>query len=105
MPVSREMVERIAALAGLALSPEEMAEQSRTLSRIIDYMERIAQVEVGGVEPLANPWLSAAPLREDEPRPTPGAEGLVERAPLRSGGWFLVPLVVDRDAHAGEGDA
>jgi len=96
MKLSRESVEQVAALAGLELTAEESEDLARVLTRILDYAERLAEVPVDGVEPRANPWIDAAPFRDDEPRPWPDPARLVSGAPDTDGPWFRVPLVVDK---------
>ena len=96
MKVTEETVREVARLAGLELTADEVVPLARELTRILDYVERISEVPADGVEPRANPWIAAAPLRGDEPHPWPDPGRIVAAAPDHDGPYFRVPLVVDK---------
>ncbi len=94
MSVSRKDVEKIAALAELAVDEAAAAELERQLSRILDYVARLGEVTddtgVAGDE-------RAARLRRDEPAPDPLARAPKEFAPEFQGGLFTVPRLGELD--------
>src|SRR5688572_9560348 len=73
MSVSRDEVARIAALARLALAPEEVERLTRELARILEHVERFRGLEAAGDEPggarsgVGAAALGAGALRADEP--------------------------------------
>ncbi|MGE0042177.1 MAG: Asp-tRNA(Asn)/Glu-tRNA(Gln) amidotransferase subunit GatC [Vicinamibacterales bacterium] len=93
--LSRQEVERIAELARLALTPDEIELFTRQLGDILGYVDQIRTVDTSGVAPTAH-VLSRPIERPDEPRPTlPRAEALAG-APdaAREAGLFKVPRVI-----------
>ena len=92
--ISREEVERVAALARLALGDAELAAMQRDLGAVLDYAESLAGVDTEGVEPTAHVIPLATPLRDDVPEPPLDPELAVAGAPDRSGSAFRVPVVV-----------
>ena len=107
MSVTPEEVERIAKLAKLQLSPEEVAEMSSTLSSILGHMEALGRVNVEEAPALTAVVEGPAPLRRD----APGADELrrapAEIAPDWRDSFFVVPRLaaLDADALAAEGGA
>lgn len=105
MSVTPEEVERIAKLAKLELSPDEVTEMSATLSSILGHMEALGRVNLQEAPALAAVVEGPAPLRGDEP----GADALrrepPEIAPDWRDGFFVVPRLaaLDADALAAEG--
>ena len=94
MPVSREEVEKVAALARLRLSPEEVERFTHQLSRILDHVERFRALDLSGVEgspPVLEP---ADTLRGDEPGTTLTRDEALYNAPAPHEGLFAVPRVI-----------
>src|SRR5512135_3032611 len=94
MGVSRRDVEKIAALAELAVDDATAAELERQLSRILDYVAQLGEVPddtaVAGDE-------RAARLGRDEPAPDPLRRPPREFAPDFQGGLFTVPRLGELD--------
>ena len=95
-PLSRDEVARIAALAHLALTDDEVTLFGRQLADILAYVTEVQAVDTTGVPPTAH-VLDQAPLdREDLAQPTlPRGEALAnapEAAP--EAGLFKVPRVM-----------
>lgn len=65
MSVTAKDVGRVAALARLDLSPEEVARLSEELGRILRYMERLNELDTEGVTPSAHPIPVSGTLRAD----------------------------------------
>ena len=94
--MSRVNLANIAALAQLDLTAAEAARLEQDLDEILDYVARLSEVDTAGVEPLAYPILSQAPLREDEARAGFTAAEATANAPATRDGMFEVPKIVDR---------
>lgn len=112
-PVSPEAISHIASLARLQVPDTEVAALSQHFSRILDFVDKLEEVDVDGVAPTLHPAISLDQARPDVPEPTRGlamnpdqaevgAEVAVERvaanAPDADGACFLVPRVVDAPA-------
>jgi aspartyl-tRNA(Asn)/glutamyl-tRNA(Gln) amidotransferase subunit C len=92
-------VRKIADLANLRLSAEEIKKMAHDLGSVVTYMEKLNTLDTSNVEPMAQVLYQAddtATLREDVERPTlPNAEALRNSA-VSGQGYFKVPLVIER---------
>jgi len=98
MAIDRSTVRHVARLARLALSPEEEEKTARELGRILDYIERLAGVDVSAVEPLSfagDPQEAKESMRADEPRASLPRETVLKQAPGQDGSTFLVPRIIE----------
>ena len=84
----------MAMLSRLALSDEEVADTRRRLTQILAYMERLAEVDVEGVEPAPYPFEAVLPLRPDDPAPGMSTDDLMANAPEAEGALVVVPRVI-----------
>ena len=89
-------VARIAELARLALTPDEVQLFSKQLAGILEYAEQLRDVDTSGVSPTSHPLALTATVREDEVRPClPRSESLREAPEADSAaGLFKVPRVI-----------
>jgi aspartyl-tRNA(Asn)/glutamyl-tRNA(Gln) amidotransferase subunit C len=88
-------VRRIARLARLELTDEQVSQFAVQLSRILEYFEQLDEVDTEGVEPLAHPLPITDVTRDDEPRAGLSGEAALANAPQREGEFFRVPAVLD----------
>ena len=65
MSISSEQVTHIAKLARLKTNPEKSEYFATHLSRIMDLVEKMNQIDTSGVEPMSHPQEAALRLRED----------------------------------------
>lgn len=88
-------IDYLANLARLALTDEEKVRFARQLGDILHYVEKLNQVDVSGVEPMAH----AAPVfnvwQDDVPRPGLTVEQALRNAPLQRENMVVVPKVVE----------
>ena len=95
MAIDRAEAARIAELARLALSDEELDRMAVQLSNVLEFAATLNQLELGD-EPLAAFAPAGAPLRPDQPDGrTLDAERALANAPESEAGFFLVPPVVE----------
>ena len=90
MSVSAKDVERIAALAELAVAPDELPELSAQLDRIVRFVAQLEDLGTGA----GSPWRggpAAAPLREDVVQPAALSRPVAALAPEFVDGFFVVP--------------
>ncbi|HYD46826.1 MAG TPA: Asp-tRNA(Asn)/Glu-tRNA(Gln) amidotransferase subunit GatC [Terriglobales bacterium] len=95
MSLSREQVHQVATLARLELSESEEAHFAEQLGRILDYIERLAQLDTEGVEPTAHIVAIADPLRDDVVTNAKADETLLRNAPALENRQFRVPKIID----------
>jgi len=89
--IEREQVLHVAKLARLGLSDEEIETMAGELSGILEHVDRIAGLDLEGVEPTSHVVELENVLRPDEPRPSWPRETVLEQAPDPSDGAFRVP--------------
>jgi aspartyl-tRNA(Asn)/glutamyl-tRNA(Gln) amidotransferase subunit C len=89
--IDRDQVLHVARLARLRLSEEETARMAGELSTILDHIEKIAELDLEGVEPTSHVVQLENVLRPDEPRPSWPRERILEGAPDVAEGGFRVP--------------
>ena len=94
MPLTDDDVRRVAQLARLALSDDEITACREHLGQVLGYMQRLAEVDVDGVQPAPYPFDTPLPLRADEPAPGMTQAELVQLAPEADDGRLVVPKVV-----------
>ncbi len=96
-PITREEIERIAALARLSLSNDEAERMATELDTILGYVETLAEVDTAGIAPTSHVIPLPTPLREDRGGPSLVPEGAVANAPEREGTAFVVPKVIEAE--------
>ena len=89
--IDRDQVLHVARLARLRLSDEEVERMPGELSKILDHIETINQLDLDGVEPTSHVVELENVLRADEPRPSLPREKALEQAPDAADGGFRVP--------------
>jgi aspartyl-tRNA(Asn)/glutamyl-tRNA(Gln) amidotransferase subunit C len=89
-------VERIAALARLELSPDEVTLFAGQLTAILAYADQIQQVDTSGMDVVPAPAGGSTAGRADEPVPSLARDLVLEQAPAadRAAGLFTVPRVL-----------
>ncbi len=90
--VTVEVVRKVADLARLRLSDEDLPRWTEQLSRILSYIDQLAAIPEAAFGP-AKPG-AATPVRPDDPVPGSGREALASNAPRLAHGYGVVPRVV-----------
>lgn len=94
MAISREQVQYVAHLARLEFSESELDRFTEELSKILDYMEKLSELDTSGVEPTYHALNLENRFREDEVRPSSDPEEVLSNAPEKEGFSFVVPRVI-----------
>ena len=89
--IDREQVLHVAKLARLRLSEEEVETMAGELSGILEHVDRIAELDLEGVEPTSHVVELENVLRADEPRPSLPRDVALDRRPNPVDGAFRVP--------------
>ena len=95
MKITAEEVERVAMLARLRLTAEEKSQLTRQLDDILEYMDKLNQLDTAAVEPFTHALEQAHALREDAVTNKPDPDGLLANAPDRDGTFFKVPKIIE----------
>jgi aspartyl-tRNA(Asn)/glutamyl-tRNA(Gln) amidotransferase subunit C len=91
--ISREQVEHVARLARLQFSEDELTRLQPELSKIIQYVEQLSELDLSGLQPTSHAVPLKNVLRVDEP-----VRGLTQEEAVRNGpqverGQFVVPRI------------
>jgi aspartyl-tRNA(Asn)/glutamyl-tRNA(Gln) amidotransferase subunit C len=90
--LSSDQVLHVARLARLELTPEEVERFGGELSKVLDYIETIAELgDLEDVAPTSHVIDVENALRADEPRPSISVETALASAPDAADGGFRVP--------------
>ncbi len=88
-------IDRVALLARLRLTEEERARFGGQLETIVAYVDRIAGLELDGLDATLHGHDAGAPLRADEPVPGLPLEAVLGNAPARIDDEIRMPRVVE----------
>jgi aspartyl-tRNA(Asn)/glutamyl-tRNA(Gln) amidotransferase subunit C len=95
MKLSRQEVQHIAELARLDLSEEEEALYQEQLSAILEYFERLQELDTEAISPTATVLSLRSVMRADEPGSPFLREDILANAPASEEGCFKVPAVLE----------
>jgi aspartyl-tRNA(Asn)/glutamyl-tRNA(Gln) amidotransferase subunit C len=102
--VTMEQVLRVAELANLELTADEVPKMQRDLNAILDHIAQLNELDTTGVPAMAQVGemlgaeaeLAGASLRVDEVRPSLDRKAVMASAPETDGRFFKVPKVIER---------
>ncbi len=92
--ISRQEIEKVALLARLRLSPEELETMTAQLGQILDYVQLLSELDTDGVEPMAHAVELTNVLRDDEVRPSLDRGDALAGAPNHDDECYRVPAVL-----------
>jgi len=95
MSVDENTVRRIARLARIAVTEEELAPLAKDLTNIIDWVEQLSEVETDHVAPMTSVVETEIKLREDIVRHEHFQREVTQNAPQSEDGFFTVPKVIE----------
>jgi aspartyl-tRNA(Asn)/glutamyl-tRNA(Gln) amidotransferase subunit C len=96
MSLTRQDVEKIAHLARLSITDEEMPVYVTSLSSIVNFVDELSRAQTGNVEPMAHPLDGQQQrLRADEVTESDHREKYQANAPAVQAGLYVVPRVIE----------
>lgn len=98
--IDQAQVRKVAKLSRLELTEAEVEEFTGQLSAILDYMEKMNELDTTNVEPLAHCLPISNVFRDDCVKESLGTEKTLSNAPQRDGGFFKVPKILDDSSGA-----
>jgi aspartyl-tRNA(Asn)/glutamyl-tRNA(Gln) amidotransferase subunit C len=87
-------VRHVAKLGRLRLSDAEVLHFGGQLSRVLEYVSKLSELDVSNVEPMAHPIDVTNVLREDVEQPGISVEAALANAPAQMTPFFQVPKVL-----------
>jgi aspartyl-tRNA(Asn)/glutamyl-tRNA(Gln) amidotransferase subunit C len=96
MTLNRQDVEKIAHLARLSITDQEMPVYVKSLSSIVDFVDELSRVQTGDVLPMAHPLDGQQQrLRADVVSESDHHEKYQANAPAVQAGLYVVPRVIE----------
>ena len=96
MLIDEKITLKIASLAKLQLTEQEIKEYSKDLTNILKWMEELKEVDVSNVQPVTSVTKNELYEREDIAyKNTVEQEKILLNAPEKVGEYFTVPKVIE----------
>jgi aspartyl-tRNA(Asn)/glutamyl-tRNA(Gln) amidotransferase subunit C len=103
--ITKEEVRRVAELANLALTEEEIVRMTQDMDGILGHMDKLNELDTSSVEPMSQVLSivsnssgaeETATLRADIERKPLGNADALANAPVAGQGYFKVPRVIEK---------
>ncbi|MHC5083451.1 MAG: Asp-tRNA(Asn)/Glu-tRNA(Gln) amidotransferase subunit GatC [Planctomycetota bacterium] len=98
--IDETQVRQVAKLARLELDDQEVTQFSGQLSAIVEYIEKLNELDTDNVEPLAHCLPVHNVLRDDVPGVSLTNDQALANAPAREDEYFKVPKILDDNSGA-----
>jgi aspartyl-tRNA(Asn)/glutamyl-tRNA(Gln) amidotransferase subunit C len=95
MKIDRNLLEKIAHLSRLEINEEDVEKTLQDMTAIVDWVEKLKEVDTTGVEPLTTMSFEINALRDDKVQPHLNHDNALEGAPKADADYFRVPKVLD----------
>ncbi len=93
--IDPDQVRRIARLARINLTTDELKEFAGQLSDILNYVDQLNELDTEGVEPTTHPLKISNVFRQDQIGESLSNDQALANAPQRHGDFFAVPKVLE----------
>ena len=93
--ITLEQVRHVALLARLELTPAEEERMRADMAEMLDYVDKLGELDTTGVAPTAQVGEAGTPMREDRQTNLPAAEAMLANAPSRDRNYFKVPKIIE----------
>ena len=92
--ITDETIEYVGILAKLELSDEEKEQAKKDMGSMLDYIDKLGELDTTGIEPMSHVFPVQNVFREDEVTNGDGSEVTLINAPLMRDGGFEVPKTI-----------
>jgi aspartyl-tRNA(Asn)/glutamyl-tRNA(Gln) amidotransferase subunit C len=93
--IDDETIEYVGILAKLELSDDEKEQAKKDMASMLDYIDKLGELDTTGIEPMSHVFPVENVMREDEVTNGDGSEETLANAPERHDTAFVVPKTVD----------
>ena len=94
--ISDETIEYVGILAKLDISGQEREQAKTDMGRMLDYIDKLNELDTEGIEPMSHVFPVQNVFREDEVTNGDEREKALANAPSRKDDMFVVPNVMSR---------
>lgn len=95
--ITLENVEYVAALAQLQLDDETKQRLQKEMGDILNYMEKLDELDTNDVQPMMHVLSMTNVFREDVVGESLNEQAVFKNAPDAQDGYFLVPRILDAE--------
>lgn len=96
MKITEEIIDHIAHLARLEFKGEDKVSIQKDMERMIEFVDKLSEIDTSNVEPLIFMSEEINRLREDVPQVTVSHEEALMNAPKKDSDYFRIPKVLDK---------
>ena len=93
--ISDETIEYVGILAKLELSDEEKEKSKEDMGKMLDYIDKLNELDTSNVEPMSHVFPVNNVFREDVVTNGDDRENILKNAPEEKNGAFVVPKTFD----------
>jgi aspartyl-tRNA(Asn)/glutamyl-tRNA(Gln) amidotransferase subunit C len=95
MKISKEDVKKVAELARLEFNEAQTEKFTEQLGNILEYIEKLNELDTDNVEPTSHVLDISTPLREDKVQKLLTIDEVLQNAPESEDDFFVVPQVIE----------
>ena len=95
--ISDETIEYVGILAKLELSDEEKEQAKKDMGSMLDYIDKLGELDTTGVEPMSHVFPVQNVFREDVVTNGDGSDKTLQNAPEEKDNMFVVPRTFDKE--------
>ena len=92
--ISDETIEYVGILAKLELSESEKEDAKKDMASMLDYIDKLGELDTTGVEPMSHVFPVNNVMREDVVTNGDGSKDTLANAPVKKDGGFKVPKTI-----------
>ena len=92
--IDDETIENVCILAKLSLGEEAKAKAKQDMQKMLDYVEKLDELDTDGVEPLSHIFGDENVFRDDVVTNGDNKEAMLANAPKEKGGQYQVPKTI-----------
>lgn len=92
--ITEQDARHVALLSRLTFSDEEIGQFTRDLNSILEYVEKLNELDVGKVEPTSHSLKMSNVFRDDKIEASLKVEEVLDNAPDKGDGCFKVPKIL-----------
>lgn len=93
--VDKKKVEYVANLARIEVSADEISSLGEQFTKIINYIDKLNELDVEGVEPMRGLHIEAGRFRADEVKKIFDRQAILKNIPVREADYFKIPKVIE----------
>ena len=95
MKINRELLDKIAHLSRLEFDEKDAEKMMQDMTEIVDWVEKLKEVDTDGVEPLTTMSHEVNSWRDDEVKGHLSHDRALSQAPEKDADFFRVPKVLE----------